>query len=67
MAVIERGIWLRMLLPDGADFYAKVAWVNERRTVVLMVRHPDRRALSMRMVELGDRFARRQAFVVAPP
>jgi hypothetical protein len=67
VAVIERGTWLRMVLPDGADFYAKVAWVNERRTVVLMVRHPDRRALSMRMVELGDRFARQQAFVVAPP
>jgi hypothetical protein len=55
-----------MKLPDGSDFYAKVAWVNERRTVVLMVRHPDRRALSMRMVELADRFARGQAFVVAP-
>jgi hypothetical protein len=67
VAVIERGTWLRMLLPGGADFYAKVAWVNERRTVVLMVRHPDRRALSMRMVELADRFARQQAFVVAPP
>lgn len=67
LAVIERGTWLRMLLPDGADFYAKVAWVNERRTVVLMVRHPDRRALSMRMIELADRLTRRHAFVVAPP
>jgi hypothetical protein len=66
VAGIERGTWLRMKLPDGSDFYAKVAWVNERRTVVLMVRHPDRRALSMRMVELADRFARGQAFVVAP-
>jgi hypothetical protein len=62
---IDRGTWLRMKLPDGSDFYAKVAWVNERRTVALMVRHPDRRALSMRMVELADRFARGQAFVVA--
>jgi hypothetical protein len=66
VAGIDRGTWLRMKLPDGSDFYAKVAWVNERRTVVLMVRHPDRRALSMRMVELADRFAGGQAFVVAP-
>ncbi|HEY5633530.1 MAG TPA: DUF1631 family protein, partial [Burkholderiaceae bacterium] len=52
---LSRGDWLRITGRDGSPVHAKVAWINARRTVVLMVRHPDRRALSMRAAELIDR------------
>ena len=58
---LQRGHWLRLTGRDGAPSYAKVAWINARRTVVLMVRHPDRRALSMRSSELLERFAQGRA------
>jgi hypothetical protein len=54
-AALSRGDWLRIEGRDGAPLHVKVAWINARRTVVLMVRHPDRRALSMRAAELVDR------------
>jgi hypothetical protein len=55
---LRRGDWLRLGGGGEPRGYAKVAWINERRTVVLMVRDPDRRAVSMRSVELLDRFRR---------
>ena len=58
---LNRGHWLRLIGRDGAPVYVKVAWINARRTVVLMVRHPDRRALSMRASELLERFAQGRA------
>ncbi len=54
-AALSRGDWLRIEGRDGAPLHVKVAWINARRTVVLMVRHPDRRAVSMRAAELVDR------------
>ena len=57
----RRGDWLRLETRDGKPAYAKVAWINARRTVVLLVRHPDRRALSMRTEELRERFAQEGA------
>lgn len=64
-ATMRRGHWLRLWGRDGAPAYVKVAWINTRRTVVLMVRHPDRRALSMRASELMERFAQGRAVRIA--
>jgi len=65
LATTRRGHWLRLWGRDGAPTYVKVAWINARRTVVLMVRHPDRRALSMRASELLERFAQGRAVRIA--
>ncbi len=61
LASLRRGDWLRLVGRDEAPIHVKVAWINARRTVVLMVRHPDRRALSMRASELLERFAQGRA------
>jgi hypothetical protein len=58
---LNRGDWLQLLDREGVATYAKVAWINARRSVVLMVRHPDRRALSMRADELLERLRRGRA------
>jgi hypothetical protein len=63
---LRRGDWLRLIEPDRSDAYAKVAWINESRTVLLLVRHPDRRAQSMRSAELAGRFARGEACFIQP-
>ena len=61
----NRGDWLSYQSADNARALAKVAWVNVRRTVVLLVRYPDRRALSLRMEELKTRLQEDRAFLVA--
>ena len=61
---LARGNWLQMFARDGSTSYAKVAWINSRRTVVLLVRHPDRRALSLRASEVVERFAQGRAFLI---
>jgi hypothetical protein len=59
---LRRGDWLQIARSDGTSAYVKVAWINARRTVVLMVRHPDRRALSMPVSELRERLSNGRAF-----
>ena len=61
---LVRGHWLQLMTRDGVASFAKVAWINERRTVILLVRHPDRRALSLRAAELRERFAQGRAFLI---
>ena len=61
LATLQRGHWLRLIGRGDGPAYVKVAWINARRTVVLMVRHPDRRALSMRASELLDRLRQGRA------
>ena len=61
LATLQRGHWLRLIGRDDVPAYVKVAWINARRTVVLMVRHPDRRALSMRASELLERLRQGRA------
>ncbi|HEY0877423.1 MAG TPA: DUF1631 family protein, partial [Zeimonas sp.] len=61
---IARGDWIELSGRQGESGYSKVAWINRRRTVVLLVRRADRRAMSLRIDELRDRFARGRAFVV---
>ena len=61
---LARGKWIQLFARDGTTSYAKVAWINARRTVVLLVRHPDRRALSLRATEVVERFAQGRAFLI---
>jgi hypothetical protein len=65
LARLSRGDWLELIGRDGEPQDVKVAWINSRRTVVLLVRRPDRRALSLRASELRERFAsQRASFIV---
>lgn len=57
VARLQRGDWMELLARDGSPQDVKVAWINPRRTVVLLVRRPDRRALSLRMSDLRQRLA----------
>ena len=61
LARLSRGDWLELIGRDGEPQDVKVAWINSRRTVVLLVRRPDRRALSLRAAELRERFATQRA------
>lgn len=63
-AQIARGDWVEFVARGGERTHLKVAWINRRRTVVLLVRHADRRAMSLRMDELSERFERRAAWIV---
>jgi len=65
VAQLERGDWLELTGRDGLPQEVKVAWINARRTVVLLVRRPDRRALSLRMNDLRERFAQHRACLIA--
>ena len=58
---LRRGDWLRLAGDGDAPVHAKVAWINARRTVVLLVRHPDRRALSLRSADLLERLRQGRA------
>lgn len=62
---MRRGDWIELVARDGSSAYLKVAWINRRRTVALLVRRADRRAMSLRMEELRARFDQARAFLVA--
>lgn len=64
LAQMRRGDWVELVARDGASSYLKLAWINRRRTVALLVRHADRRAVSLRTDELGARFGQGRAFLV---
>jgi hypothetical protein len=65
IARLRRGDWIEVLGREGRARQFKVAWINSRRTVLLLVRRPDRRALSLRMDELRARLADRKAALIA--
>jgi Protein of unknown function (DUF1631) len=66
MDLLQVGTWLELLAgPEGSRF-GKVAWMNDRRTVVLVVREGDRKAMSLRSGELLTRFSERRAFLLKP-
>lgn len=67
LARLQRGDWLELLGRDGLPQEVKVAWINARRTVVLLVRRPDRRAMSLRTAELHQRFAQHRASLIVRP
>jgi len=62
---IRRGDWVELATRDRGSTYLKVAWINRRRTVALLVRYGDRRAMSLRMEELRARFEQARAFLLA--
>lgn len=64
IARLGRGDWIEVLGREGRTRQFKVAWINSRRTVLLLVRRPDRRALSLRMDELRARLADRKAVLI---
>jgi hypothetical protein len=64
IARLGRGDWIEVLGREGRTRQFKVAWINSRRTVLLLVRRPDRRALSLRMDELRVRLADRKAVLI---
>jgi hypothetical protein len=65
-ARVARGQWVELDGRGGEPAWLKVAWINQRRTVALLVRRSDRRALSMRMEELKARFDSGRAYLVTP-
>jgi hypothetical protein len=64
IARLDRGCWIELDRSDSADGQMKVAWINRRRTLALLVRRHDRRAVSMRIEELSRRFERGEAFLL---
>ncbi|HVL54888.1 MAG TPA: DUF1631 family protein [Burkholderiaceae bacterium] len=61
VAEMRRGDWIELSGRDGEPMQVKVAWINARRTVALLVRRNDRRALSLRLNELRLRFDKGKA------
>jgi hypothetical protein len=58
------GDWMEMVGRDGASNLAKVAWINHRRSVVLLVRAPDRKAQSLRIIDIETRLKEQRLFLV---
>jgi hypothetical protein len=58
------GRWIEMIGRDNSAHYAKIAWVNHRRSVVLLVRSPDRKAQSLRMADIEQRALEKRFFLL---
>jgi Protein of unknown function (DUF1631) len=58
------GDWMEMVGRDGTSNPAKVAWINHRRSVVLLVRAPDRKAQSLRMIDIEARLKEQRLFLL---
>jgi len=58
------GQWLELITSKGRKILAKVAWINERRSVVLLLQHPDRLILSRHVAALKERAERKRVFRV---
>jgi hypothetical protein len=62
---LEPGQWLEMITSKGRKILAKVAWINERRSVVLLLQHPDRLILSRHVAALKERAERKRVYRVS--
>ncbi|HRO61731.1 MAG TPA: hypothetical protein PK177_21675, partial [Burkholderiaceae bacterium] len=62
---LARGTWVELVGPDDRSSVLKVAWINQRRSVALLVRRSDRRAVSMPMKDLRSRLERGRAWLLA--
>jgi Protein of unknown function (DUF1631) len=58
------GRWIEMIGKDNSAHYAKIAWVNHRRSVALLVRSPDRKAQSLRMSDIEQRAQEKRFFLL---
>lgn len=61
---LKPGDWLQLITSSRKTILAKVAWINERRSVVLLLQHPDRLILSRHLSALVERAARGRAYLV---
>jgi Protein of unknown function (DUF1631) len=64
LACIETGVWMELIDSAGQVSRAKVAWINSRRTVFLLLRELDRRPLSLNAEHLLERLRKSTAFVL---
>ncbi len=64
LASIETGMWMELLDGSNMPSRAKVAWINHRRTVFLLLRHADRRPLSLNAEHLLERLRKKTAFLM---
>jgi hypothetical protein len=58
------GHWLELITSTRKKILAKVAWINDRRSVVLLLQHPDRLILSRHVTALQERAERKRVFRV---
>ena len=61
---MQVGSWLEMHNREGAKHFAKIAWINHRRSVVLLVRKPDRKAQSLRVTDIQTRLEQKRLFLL---
>ena len=64
IAELQPGDWLQLINSNRERVLAKVAWINERRSVVLLLQHPDRLILSRHMSAIANRARRGRVFLV---
>jgi Protein of unknown function (DUF1631) len=58
------GRWVEMIGKDSSAHYAKIAWINHRRSVALLVRSPDRKAQSLRISDIELRAQEKRFFLL---
>lgn len=64
--VFRAGQWLELVSRDGRSQYAKVVWLNERRTMVLLLlKQPGRRIMTREIQSLMKRVRQNRLFAVA--
>lgn len=64
IANLQPGDWLQLVNSNRELVLAKVAWINERRTVALLLQSPDRLILSRHLAAIGNRAKRGRVFLV---
>lgn len=64
---IHKDSWIRLTSRDGEVSMFKVAWLNQQRSLALLVRFPDRRALSLRFIDLRTRLEEGHAALMSLP
>lgn len=64
LEALSIGNWLELLQPGMPSKYAKLAWINDRRTVFLFVRLHDKKAVSLRAADLFQRISEKRAFLL---
>ena len=64
IAELQPGDWLQLINSNRELVLAKVAWINERRSVVLLLQHPDRLILSRHLSAIANRARRGRVFLV---
>jgi Protein of unknown function (DUF1631) len=64
--MLAPGMWLELIDKNDEMSFAKLAWVNERHTLFLLVRQIDRKAVSLRGPDLMHRLANGSAFLLQP-